>query len=377
MSDHEVQFAPNRSRRRFPWLRIFDCAQISLSPASVMISTLAIVLLNLFEGLVDLVFALPDPVQLTSTTVTLWPVIAEAPGSIESLTQVLTRPWQSVFRPIALALIPSGELFSRFNGVSRFAISLGLWSLIGLILCRRSAHLLTGNDESTFVRACRYSFRRWSASCGAPLIPLAAALLVGILVAVAGLVGRLPLLGGLWLFAGSPVFAVLGFVIAFLLLATALGWPLMVASVSTDDCDSFGGLSRAYSGLTGRPWHLAFYAILSALVGLILLKAVTLIAEFTIWCTIACTAFGSGSEQANQWLLSPSRTIIDEIVNGIGVSYFWSAAVTISLLIRQDIDGVPLGRLAPDDDARPVRDPFPVVGIPAVDAPPASNGEAV
>ena len=103
--------------------------------------------------------------------------------------------------------------------------------------------------------------------CGAPLIPLAAAVLVGLMIAMFGLLGRLPFLGGPWLFVASPILAILGFAIAFLLLATAIGWPFMVAAVSTDDCDSFGGLSRAYSGLTGRPWQVAVHAVLGLLGG--------------------------------------------------------------------------------------------------------------
>ena len=63
-------------------------------------------------------------------------------------------------------------------------------------------------------------------------------------------------------------------------------------------------------------------------------------------------------------------------VKGIGISYFWSATVVIYLLLRQEVDGVPVDRVAPDDELRPVRDPFPVVGIPATDAKTEPNATA-
>ena len=155
---------------------------------------------------------------------------------------------------------------------------------------------------------------------------------------------------------------------AFLMLTTAFGWPLMVAAVSTDDCDSFGALSRAYSCLTGRPWHLMSYASIGTLVGVVLMSVVHLIAETTIWCAMSGMALGMGEELAYGSLRGTLPPVVRELVTGVGISFFWSASVVIYFLLRLDVDGVPLDRIAADDDARPVRDPLPVVGIPATDA---------
>ena len=250
----------------------------------------------------------------------------------------------------------------------RFALALCLWSLVGSILCRRSAMLFVGNDESTVRRGIDYGLRRWRASASGPLIPLASALLIGLMIAAIGLVGRLPGLGFIVFWIALPVVIIMGFTMAFLLLATAFGWPLMMAAVSTDDCDGFGALSRAYSGLSGRPWHAMGYASIGTLVGVVLMAVVHLIAETTIWCAMSGTALGSGEEWAYESIQVILTPVVHALVSGVGISFFWSTAVVIYLLLRLDVDGVPLDRIAVDDDARPVRDPLPVVGIPATDA---------
>ena len=355
-------------RNQFPSLRIFEAAGAALSPVSIVIATVTAVLLGLAGWFVDRIIQDNSSIRSTSVFGTVF-------GLEYSVNDVIACPWSSVAKPAITALTPDSELSVRLNGLIRFALALGTWSLVGVVLCRRSAFSLNGNDESTMQLAVVYGMRRWGATVRSPLIPLAAALLIWLIVAAFGLLGRLPAWGSLWLFIISPVAAITGFAMAFLLLATMLSWPLMVAAVSIDDCESFGGLSRAYSILTGRPWQAIAYLLLSLLVATVLMTLATIVGETTIWCGMSATAFGSGDEPVHRALYSPLSKIVHEFVIGVGASYFWSAATVIYLLLRQDLDGVPLDRISPDDNARPVRDPLPVVGIPATDAEKEQNGE--
>jgi hypothetical protein len=253
------------------------------------------------------------------------------------------------------------------GGLLRFFVSLGLWSIVGVILCRRSAFVFTGDDRSTVQRAIDYGIRRWGKSFLSPLIPLLAAIVLGVIAAGFGLVGYLPTGGSIWLLLISPIATVLGFAMAFLLLATLISWPLMAAAIATDDCDSFGALSRAYSMLTGRPWLVAVYTAVAFVAGVLTMGFVVFLGELAIWCGVSATAIGSGYEATARSLVRPVTTIVREIVGGIGAAYFWSAATAVYLLLRQEVDAVPYDRVAPDDDQRPVHDPLPVVGIPATD----------
>ena len=142
----------------------------------------------------------------------------------------------------------------------------------------------------------------------------------------------------------------------------------MIGSIATDDCDGFGALSRSYSQLTGRPWNALGFAVIALLCGFVLLSFVSVLGVVTVWCGISSTALGSGQERAERALMAPFASLVRLVVSGIGISYFWAATTVISLLLRREVDGAPLERLSLDDDARPVRDPLPVVGIPATDA---------
>jgi len=376
MPGDDKQAGDARRARQFPALRILEAAGIALSPASIVIAALASFLLTISGQFVDLIFR--PSVQSTPVSIDAdrWGTqIGIVPPFDRTLIAAVARPWSSVLEPVISVLNSGWEWGFSARMSCRFALALAAWSLVGVILCRRSAYLFVGHDDSSVRLAIQYGLKRWPASVGAPLIPLVAAFLMAMSLATVGLVGRFPFVGSTWLTIASPFLGLMGFGMAFLLFATACGWPLMVAAIATDDCDSFGGLSRAYSGLTGRPWQVAAHTVFGLLVGIVLMWIVILIGEMTIWCATSCTALGSGLTQAHDSLFGPLTFLADQTVAGIGISFFWSATAVIYLLLRQEVDGIPLDRIAPDDEARPVRDPLPVVGIPATDARTESNGK--
>ncbi len=364
-------------RRQFPAIRLFDAAAIALSPVSVAIAAISAVLIDLSWWIVCKLITFTPSANTPHETLQRWlQTLKFFPTADFMQRELLLRPWTSVIDPASLILESSDSGNSHFAGLVQLILAIVIWSLAGTLLCRRAATLFVGDDESTVRSAIRYSFKRYPASATAPLIPLFTALIIGLLIAGIGLFGRLPFLGSVWLTIVSPVVMIFGFAIAFLLLITAIGWPLMVAAVATDDCDSFGGLSRAYSCLTGRPWHAFGFWLVSALIGIILMSVVNLFIETSFFCAISCTGSGSGQERA-QTSLSPLLSSLFHLVkSGIGISFFWTAATIIYLLLRLEVDRVPLDRLALDDHARPARDPLPVVGIPATDAWKPSNGQA-
>lgn len=372
MSQDEIRLM-HRGYRSPVW-RVFDAAAIALSPASVMISVLAAIVLQIATYLINTIFPVANVVSLVPTIAGYGAGLPDAEKWIEFVKQIpFLSPWFSMVIPIAHEISSPSQRFLRINGIGQFCVSLAIWSLAGTILCRRSALMFAGNDETTFSRTITFSIKRWTRSAGAPLIPLSVALLLAVMLGVIGLIGRLPYLGVAWLVVTSPVVILFSFAVAVLVFATAVGWPLMVASISTDDCDSFGGLSRAYSALTCRPWQTAGLLILGGFVGLILISLVTVFGKITIACGIASVALGSGTAIADERLLYPLEMIVHWITQGVGISFFWTISVVIYLLLRQMIDGVPLHRLAPDDDPSVVRDPLPVVGMPATDVEARTN----
>lgn len=348
---------------------IFDAARTALSPGMVLISCLAVFTLDMAGQLFDEILPSGDV-----RTRPLWATWLSRPGtghvlpiSDLSIGNIVLGPWRSVIDPAVLALQTGSSTIARFNGLALSVIAFAAWSLVGTVLCRRAVMLLNHHDQSTLFAAVRYAVRRWTRVLWAPLIPLGAAFAIGSLIAILGMPGRLPSMGTVWLRVTSPILAVFGLGTAMLVLATALCWPLMVAAISTDDCDSFGGLSRAYSGLAGRPWHATAYAIMGAIASYGVMLLVAVIARTTIWCCLSAASFGSGSAAAIAGLQPILTLLVEDMVRGVGASCFWSIATAIALLLRREVDGVPLDRVALDDDQRPERVPLPVVGIPATD----------
>lgn len=356
--------------RLFPAVRLLEAARIAIVPVSLVIATAAAVALWCLNRFLDRVF----PANHLGTATNLFTDFGHlTSGDLANppwpLMDLVARPWISVVRPVVSLLVSVPSWGGWGHGLAHLFAAVGLWSVAGTILCRRSALLIARGDESSLPRAARYSLRRWTASAMGPLIPLFSAAILAFLLAGFGLLGRLPYLGWLWLVMTSPVILVLAFATAFLLITTAFAWPLMVASVATDDCDSFGALSRAYSSLTGRPWQAFGFACGGLVTGFLLMALVYLFSLVTFWCATSSAALGGGVEPVQVSLATPIAILTQFVMEGVGISYFWAASTMVWLLLRQEIDGMPLSRLALDDELRPVREDLPVVGIPATDLP--------
>lgn len=362
-------------RNRFPELRLFDTAGLALSPGSIVIAVLASLLVALIgRGL--------DRVMVPDAKIAAHVVFDErVPGAIGSIPGFELEqsprwhsPWTIVARPAIYTVTTSDGMAARFSGLIRLVIIFAIWSLAGLILCRRAATLFVGDDQSSLQDAVEYGSRRWSNSVSGPAIPIFAALVVGLVILIGGLVGRLPWVGSAWLTMTSPLAALFGFGMAVLLLSALCGWPLMAAAIAIDDCDGFGALSRTCSGIAGRPWHLVGYVFVCTLVGAILTVVVQIFGDATIWCAVSATSLGSGEAVVKQSLVDPVTSIVRLVEAGIMLSFFWSAATVIALLLRREVDGVPIDQIAPDHVIEVDPDPLPVVGIPATDSRIQING---
>ncbi|WP_373650696.1 hypothetical protein [Schlesneria sp. DSM 10557] len=378
---------------RYPFLRqmrafqLLQAARIALSPGSIAISMAATFLFFVAHWLAGDVVRTADSVNVPPITVqqTSTGELIESHVALPNRSQIVARaftlqsflwPWTSVFHPARTILSSDVSWGYRTKALFSFAFALGLWSLAGTVICRRAAILFGGHRESSIQAALQYSVRRWYSAIMAPLTPLFATLIAGLLIAIIGLIGRLPWVGQAWLLLSSPVILILAGAMAFLLLVTTVGWPLMVAAVATDDCDSFGALSRAYSGMTSKPWYVLSFIAVSFGAGTVLMSLAHLFADTTIWCALSSAAWGSGNERATSALFSPLSFLLRLAVGAVGSSFFWSAATISYLLLRQQVDGVPIDTVAVDDEARPAREPLPVVGIPATDVRADLNGES-
>lgn len=373
-------------RGTFPWLHLFRVFGVALSLRPMLLSGLALLVLMIGRPLGDGIAPLASDKPEVIKKPVVEPAVVEpgglnldlrvAPSALIELSELspspslvwLGRPWCDVLTAGRRLLQSSDSWRLRGRAVFDLLFGVAVWSLFGLAICRLAAVRFARDETGSFRQAVQFGVSRWSRAVSSPVIPLAAAAGVMLGLVVIAWFGRLPFVGGVWLVVASPVLLVCGFVVVFLLVTAALGWPLMIAAIATDNCDGFGGLSRSYSLWTGRPAYPVWIAIVAALYGSVVYSLLSLVLSWTLAITLNGATFGAGGDWSTETLSTCCGLLVQALVNSLGISLFWTNATIGYLLLRQSVDQMPLDCIALGDHERPPRDPLPVVGMPATDA---------
>jgi len=349
-----------------PGLHVLRTAGLAMSPRRLLLS-----------GLASLVFA------------TGMAVIAELPFAIaphqavahgpETANSRITVPLEALAEKTVL-LAPVLRLLEGTRTWSELAYhwtvllwGLAVWSLAGGALSRMVALEFARGTSLRLIPALRFSARQWLSYLHAPLLPASLILLLGI--------GHHTFAGICELFPGGRIVMGLSWgltlisslIMALLALGTSLGWPLMVAAVSTEDSDGFDGLSRAFGYLYDRLWYAGLLCAMALVAGVAGWFLLTLILSLTLHLTAVTT--GTVPQTALSASLMESLPVIlhrtpgfpDEssaggaglrfwhqlvllIHSGYVPAWFWSSATVIYFLLRRADDGTSL------DDVNDVRD---------------------
>lgn len=256
-----------------------------------------------------------------------------------------------------------------------FTVFYGFFALImiaigGGALCRMSACEVAGRERLRAADAYMFAFQSWVKLVLAPLLPLLLAGFLALVLAAAGVVLFLPLLdvlGGLF----YGVNLLVGFVIAFLLLALGFSFILLLPAVATENCSPADALQRSVAYLLSRPLHLLGYTIVG-IVGLgIGYLVVALVAAATLNITATTTGWlsdnpavsiaggfwiddltpkpgGYQPDWHHEWsagLISAWQRIIILLVASYVVSYLFSSTTVIYLLMRKTVDDQDLSEI--------------------------------
>lgn len=371
-------------RRWFPWLNLFQAIEIALSIRQLVVAAGAIAVFSLSHQLFDRIAPESGPSFQMEIQIGTRPESRGAFMPSRESVNSIALPWSEVLHSAERVIGPFGFGGSAASGVtlefprkSPKLVSIGVlvwhvivWTLFGLILCRLAARRFAKGESGSFRKGVQFGLTRWGRGVVAPLIPTAAAtLIVAGMVAGSAIAWVLPVVNLIVVAAFSPFLLVGGMIAGFLLLATLLGWPLMVAAIAYDDCDGFGGLSRSYSQWTGRPWYFVWCWIVVATVGLIALAIAGYLGEWTFYLCSATIEQGMGSGSAALLGRRIIQFLILLLMRAYAISFFWTSATIVYALLRQSVDWMPCDNMAPDDDERQARDPLPVVGIPAMEPP--------
>lgn len=273
---------------------------------------------------------------------------------------------------------------------------LGIWSLVvwiffGGAINRGAAYELATHERLGLGGVIRFVGHKWLSYLAAPVIPLLGILVVAVPVLILGLFLRFSV-GVLLAALFWPLALLAGLVLAGMAIGLFFGWPLLWSAISTEGTDSYDAIGRAYNYTYQRPVHYLFYAALAAVLGTLGWLLVACILGAILYMTYWAASWGSGVLAVRQ-LATPSAIgsvrefgaavirfwaeCVKLVGAGFLVSYFWTAAAGVYLLLRRDADATELEEVYVEEEPEPLPAPAPAAGkeSPAPTSPPEPKPE--
>jgi hypothetical protein len=339
-----------------------------------------------------------------------------------------------VLEPLCKLLLPLVYMFdARAGGWDRLYLclvmlwTLAVWGFFGGAICRIAAVQIARNERITLSEAIAFARERFVSYFAAPVFPLVLIAILTLLLIIFGWVEWIPWFGDI-VVAGLfwPIVLLLGFIMTIVLVGM-IGWPLMVATISTEGSDSFDALSRSYSYVYQAPWQYLWYNFLAMLYGAVLIFFVGFMASLMVYTgkwavssapglasdnvksdrepsylfSHAPTSFRwrdlligsskfvepvdvtlpsgnqvsrlefkkeyteamSAGNQIGAWMVAFWLWIVFLLMLGFGYSYFWTASTIVYFLMRQDVDDTEFDEVHLEDED--MADPFAKPAAPA------------
>lgn len=257
-------------------------------------------------------------------------------------------------------------------------IWLAIWSLFGGAIHRIAALQAAREEKISMRQALKFSAGKFFSFFTAPLIPLAGIVIIGLGIAIGGLLGNIPGLGALYLGLLCGLALLAGFIIALATIGLLGGGGLMYPTIAVEGSDSFDAMSRSFSYVFSKPWRAVLYSLVAMAHGavcylfvrgfaLILLKCTRFWADVGIWqggetlpgapnklvLMWPDPTFASlhgpipsealtGMEYAGALLMAFWVYIVIGLVAAFVLSYASSATTVIYYLLRRKVDATDL-----------------------------------
>jgi len=301
-------------------------------------------------------------------------VLASAGLTLGSLVEALValKPGAAARELHTLAVVAPGQLLraAPLGSIVGAGVLLFLTVVFGGAISRTAATESAQGVSLAWPKALGFALSRWTSLVGAVLIPLAIiwGVALGLHVAGAALFtwGVGSVVGGLlW-----PVLMLAGMVGAVVLLAFALGHPLLVSSVACEGTDAIDAVQHAYSIVFARPVRLAGYLLLLVVQGVAMAMLVWVVVLLTMQF-VQDGVGGSGGEGGRRIVgalqpavLSPDYAVtaggvgeprgleragggLARLFTGVlllvgasyAVSYVFTASTLLYLAMRRVVDG--------------------------------------
>ena len=233
--------------------------------------------------------------------------------------------WPQVIHGVTNFLIIGPTWLARAHTVYCIlfaAVFLLAWAVFGGAISRIAAVHVARDEKISLRQAVSFSCGKILSFIFAPLIPIIIILVIGIALAVGGLLFYVPWVGPI-VFACLFIGGLLGgFVMTLVATGMIGGLNLMYPTVAVEGSDSFDAISRSFSYVFARPWRMLFYSAVALLYGAI------------------CYAFA-------HWfvfvMLKLTHLFVSWLLRGQPGFYFpqiWPAPEVQSLLFRPNFDAL-------------------------------------
>jgi hypothetical protein len=140
-----------------------------------------------------------------------------------------------------------------------------VWALFGGAISRMAAVEIARDERVSIRSALRFSSQRFLSFFMAPLLPIAIFFIFGLVLAIAGALLNIPILGPIVVGAGFVLVLGMGILLVCVILGGVGGFGLMYPTIAVEGSDAFDAISRSYSYVFARPWRLGFYTFVALL----------------------------------------------------------------------------------------------------------------
>ena len=173
-------------------------------------------------------------------------------------------------------------------------IKLVLIAIAGGAICRIAALQLARDERPGVMEGLRYSMKRFTTLVTTPLTPIAIIIFIGLFIFLLGLFGKIPYAGELIMAIFMFLALIGGTLIAILAIGAVAGFNLMFPAVAYDGSDCFDAISRSFSYIYSKPWHMGFYTAVAAVYGVICYLFVRFFTFLLLWSTYLFLRLGVG-----------------------------------------------------------------------------------
>ena len=371
MADQPSRLDEQTLERLFSWVRIFRGVGAAIDAKKLILAVLGLLVFQAGWAGLDRLFPRPEPIVLhpgLAHPPAPWaprllqpPDAAFAADRADLQAGLGAAAWR-LTEPVRYLVGPFLALFALGNGWTAclhalLAAAWGalVWGIFGGAIARIAVVEAARTERIGLGEAARFARRKWLSLIGTPLCPLLGVAFFTVFCAAWGLLYRLPAVGPTLagIFAFFPLLA--GLVMTIILISLAIGWPLMHATVAAEGEDGFDALSRSFAYVNQRPLRYASCVALAWAAGILGLIVIDLFARTTVHMAQWALSFGAPGDvlgtlfQGGTAPVAPAAraahafwlSLVGLVAHGWIYSYFWTSAVIIYLILRQDVDGTP------------------------------------